>query len=217
MTRHEALDLAQSVGVSVSAAPAGLRAIQEPGCSAAIWSRTPEPALQRWLDSLAPAHLPRARLILPSDEIREATTQVMKAQGLPECAAWAMFIDDVVAPAALFSEIMDSPLLRLRLDVITTNACRKFHIDAVKARLICTYRGHATQYGNGAVGEEPVEVHDLPTGAPMILRGTQWPSGAAPGLLHRSPPIEGTGETRLVLVLDPIAADHDMEDEAQPH
>ena len=24
------------------------------------------------------------------------------------------------------------------------------------------------------------------------------------GLLHRSPPIEGTGETRLVLVLDPI-------------
>jgi len=24
------------------------------------------------------------------------------------------------------------------------------------------------------------------------------------GLLHRSPPIEGTGETRLVLVLDPV-------------
>ena len=39
----------------------------------------------------------------------------------------------------------------------------------------------------------------------MILRGTNWPSAAKPGLLHRSPPIEGTGETRLVLVLDPIA------------
>lgn len=30
----------------------------------------------------------------------------------------------------------------------------------------------------------------------------------ASGLLHRSPPIEGAGETRLVLVLDPI---HDPE------
>nr|WP_245926135.1 DUF1826 domain-containing protein [Ascidiaceihabitans donghaensis] len=30
------------------------------------------------------------------------------------------------------------------------------------------------------------------------------------GCLHRSPPIEGSGETRLVLVLDPI---FDLEDE----
>jgi len=36
------------------------------------------------------------------------------------------------------------------------------------------------------------------------MRGTLWPAKPATGLLHRSPPIEGSGETRLLLVLDPI-------------
>ena len=40
--------------------------------------------------------------------------------------------------------------------------------------------------------------------APILLRGTLWQERPRTGLLHRSPPIEGTGETRLVLVLDPI-------------
>lgn len=44
----------------------------------------------------------------------------------------------------------------------------------------------------------------MPTGAPIPLRGTLWPEGPRSGLLHRLPPIEGTGETRLVLVLDPV-------------
>jgi hypothetical protein len=42
------------------------------------------------------------------------------------------------------------------------------------------------------------------TGAPILLRGTLWPGDPPSGLMHRSPPIEGTGETRLVLVLDPV-------------
>ncbi|MCZ4269037.1 DUF1826 domain-containing protein, partial [Rhodobacteraceae bacterium G21628-S1] len=41
-------------------------------------------------------------------------------------------------------------------------------------------------------------------GAPIILRGTRWPETPVSGVLHRSPPIAGTGETRLLLVLDPI-------------
>lgn len=39
--------------------------------------------------------------------------------------------------------------------------------------------------------------------APDLLRGTLWLGKPASGLLHRSPLIEGTGETQLVLVLDP--------------
>lgn len=44
----------------------------------------------------------------------------------------------------------------------------------------------------------------VPTGSPIILRGTRWPETPVSRLLHRSPPIVGTGETRLVLVLDPV-------------
>ncbi len=106
---------------------------------------------------------------------------------------------------------MHAPCLRLRLDVVTTNACRKFHIDAITARLVCTYRGTGTQYGISTDGAEPRRVFTVPTGAPILLRGTLWRDRTASGLLHRSPPIEGTGETRLVLVLDPVT---DPEEEA---
>jgi len=64
--------------------------------------------------------------------------------------------------------------------------------------------------GDGAAGlhlqghRHAIRHLDRPTGAPILLRGTLWPEHPRSGLLHRSPPIEGTGETRLVLVLDPV-------------
>ena len=108
------------------------------------------------------------------------------------------------ALAQIFANIMQVAYLRLRLQVVSSNACHKFHIDSLKARLICTYRGTGTQYGTSENGTNPYEISDLPTGSVMIMRGTLWPENPMTGLLHRSPPIEGTGQTRLVLVLDPI-------------
>lgn len=105
---------------------------------------------------------------------------------------------------------MEAPFLRLRLDRVTTNACHKFHKDAVRARLICTYRGTGTQYRVSPDGAEPRRVYTVPTGAPVLLRGTLWPQHPASNLLHRSPPIEATGETRLVLVLDPVFDPQDV-------
>ncbi|MEM6618154.1 MAG: DUF1826 domain-containing protein [Pseudomonadota bacterium] len=193
------------VGVHESLSSEGLAAIKNPGSSAVIWKRKALPRFQNWIDAVAPAKLPRGRVIVPPAMVRQAVTKLASRAGLDSCQERAMLTDDIVNLAAVFARIMDTPYLRLRLDVIKNNACRKFHIDAVTARLICTYRGHATQYGNGAMGEDPDRIHEVPAGSPMILRGTTWPSEAKPGLLHRSPPIEGTGETRLVLVLDPIS------------
>jgi hypothetical protein len=117
---------------------------------------------------------------------------------------------DIVRLADMFSDLMTASFLRLRLDMVTTNACRKFHIDAITARLVCTYRGTGTQYGISTDGADPKRVFTVQSGSPILLRGTLWPAEPPSGLLHRSPPIEGTGETRLVLVLDPVT---DPEDE----
>ncbi len=205
MTLHQSLAREHCAGVTLTTTPKGLASIKDPACSAAIWKREPAAKFQNWIDSLDPVDLPRARIMLRAEMVRDAMADLLEAYALPDCDERTMLIDDIAALAAMFSSIMDSRYLRLRLDVIETNACRKFHIDALAARLICTYRGCATQYGNGAMGGEPKDIHDVPTGSPMILRGTSWRSTAEPGLLHRSPPIEGTGETRLVLVLDPIS------------
>ena len=196
--------IARQPSIRIVAARAGLAAIHRPGCPAAVWHRPTAPAFLSWLARLPPEHLPRIRVILRPEEVRSAVEAACAEAGMPAGDPLAAFVEDVVLLAETFAETMRAPYLRCRLDVITSNACRRFHIDAVTARLICTYRGSGTQMGVSTDGGDPSQIFAVPAGAPLVLRGTRWPELPPSGLLHRSPPIEGTGETRLLLVLDPI-------------
>lgn len=186
-----------------------LTAIRQTGCAATVWQRRPLPSFQEWLNGLDPEVLPQARMILRPHAVRDSVRQTCDALGTPECLERDRLIDDVAAMSDIFGSLMQAEWLRLRLDVITTNACRKFHVDAVTARLVCTYRGTGTQYGTGVPNGDPRRIFTVPSGSPIILRGTLWPEEPATGLRHRSPPIEGSGETRLLLVLDPVAGPED--------
>ena len=193
-----------AIGVGIASAAADLSVIHKPGCAAAIWRRQVGPGLQSYLDALDPAVFPRARIMLRPDTVYRTVTELCAASGMPDTDDRTAWIDDIALLAGQFAILTKAPYLRLRLEVVTTDACRKFHIDAVTARLICTYRGTGTQYGISTNGTEPSRVFTVTTGMPMILRGTLWPSDPPSGLMHRSPPIEGTDEARFVLVLDPI-------------
>lgn len=193
-----------AIGVGVADCADDLDVIAKPGVAAALWQRRVDPGWQAWINSLAPETLPQLRVILRPEMVRDAARAACDAAGLGESAARDWLIEDIAALADCFAGLMRARFLRLRLDVIETDACRRFHIDAVTARLICTYRGTGTQYGIGVDGEEPRRVFTTPTGVPLVLRGTLWPGDPPSGLLHRSPPIEGSGETRLLLVLDPV-------------
>lgn len=208
-----ALDLVQEAGAGIAVVdrPEGLTAFVKPGIAAAIWQRDPAPDFQAWIDTLPEDRLPSARVILRPGAVREAMVALCDGAGLPQGLQRNRLADDVAALAHVFARLMGAPFLRLRFDRVTGNACRRFHVDRVTARLVCTYRGPGTQYGSGAEGAEPDPVFSVPTGAPIILRGTLWRDDDAPGLLHRSPPIEGTGLVRSVLVIDPI---HDPGEEA---
>ncbi|CUH67197.1 hypothetical protein TG4357_02868 [Thalassovita gelatinovora] len=200
-----------AVGVDIVDTSDGFTIIRKPACAAAIWHRQPMPGFQAWIDALDPAHLPSARVVLRPDAVPEAVRHLCDIAGMAEGEERLWLEADIAGLATRFATLMHAPYLRLRLDRVSTNACSKFHIDAVMARLICTYRGAGTQYGTSIDGAPPKRVFRVATGAPMILRGTLWPEAPAAGLLHRSPPIAGTGETRLVLVLDPV---FDAEDTA---
>lgn len=193
-----------AIGVWVADSPEGLRPFLKPGCAAALWNREVLPCFQTWIDDLEPECLPRGRLILRPDAVRAAVAQLCASAGMPENAHRNSLVDDISALADIFGDLMNARWMRLRLDVVTTNACHKLHIDAVRARLVCTYRGTGTQYGNAEKAQDPACIVTVPTGAPILLRGTLWPARTDAPFLHRSPPIEGTGEARLVLVLDPI-------------
>lgn len=193
-----------AVGVGIADTPEGLAQIGTPGCAATIWRRQIGSGFQTWIDALDPTHLPKGRLVLRPKAVLEAFGHLCDIAGMEEAPERSWLGNDIAKLANRFAKIMRAPYLQLRVDTISTNACRKFHIDAIHARLICTYRGTGTQYGISRDGRDPKRVFTLATGVPMIMRGTLWPQNPPSGLLHRSPPIEGTGETRLVLVLDPI-------------
>ncbi len=199
--------------VAITDTPEGLCAIHQSGCAAAIWRRQPTREFQEWIDTLDPDRLPQTRVTLQPATVRAAMTELCAAAGVPDGPNRLRLIDDIAGLTDIFSKQMNTQYLHLRLEAISTNACRKFHVDVLTARLICTYRGVGTQYGVSANGEEPSRVFTVPTGAPIVLTGSKWPEERPTGLVHRSPPIEGTGETRLVLVLDP-AQDPDAEETA---
>ncbi|SMX26744.1 hypothetical protein TRP8649_00829 [Pelagimonas phthalicica] len=198
------ISTAPMAGVEINEEPTGLAAIHTPSCAAAIWNRTPLAQFQTWIDALPPETLPKTRTILRPNAVQRAMRDIYQASDLPATMERDLLIDDVAALAEIFADTMQAPYLRMRLDVITTNACRKFHMDVITARLVCTYRGTGTQYGISQNGDDPARIETVGTGSPIVMRGSRWPTVPQSGLRHRSPPIEGTGETRLVLVLDPV-------------
>ena len=166
---------------------------------------------------LAPGRLAERPGYAEPKDAREVVTQICEACGTPGGPERRMLVDDTAAVAEIFGTLMGARFLKLRFDVIATNACRRFHIDTVTARLVCTYRGTGTQYAFPITEDDPSEVFTVETGSPILLRGILWPERPNSGLRHRSPPIEGTGETRLILVLDPIIDPEDIVSPRQLH
>lgn len=105
---------------------------------------------------------------------------------------------DIAMLAARHRRLTGSHASRVRLDVIETDACRRFHADYVTLRLLCTYVGAGTQW---CWADAPEAIHDLAPGTVGLFKGRVLMED--PTILHRSPPIAATGEQRLLLVIDP--------------
>jgi hypothetical protein len=89
----------------------------------------------------------------------------------------------------------------LRLEGITTDACRRIHADYTDLRLITTYAGPGTDYLPRFATPNEGNLQRLATGDIGLFKGRLHAAGHEP-CLHRSPPIAGTGAARLVLVID---------------
>lgn len=170
-----------------------LDAVKRADVGAAIWRRSLDPALAAWADACPDHRLPAARF---ESTVAEAGRAL--AAAAPEAPLLAA---DAAALAARFAAIMGVGRLRLRLDVIRDDACRLWHLDRVRARLLCAYRGAGTEFGPGRPGGTPRAARALARGDVGIFRGSLWP-WAGETLLHRSPPMAARAETRLLLVID---------------
>ena len=171
-----------------------------PDQDAAIWARTVPPKVQQWLDFLPARNLPSGRFVLSPVQVAACMRDLFKSTSIPASPALDWLCEDAGRLAQSVAQLDNTDLVRLRVERIVNNACSKLHIDNVVARLICTYRGQGTALGLDPKTE--AQLQTVPTGLPILLKGKQWPGARMPSLHHRSPAIEGTGESRLVLVLE---------------
>lgn len=182
-----------------------LHEIRREDCNLAIWER---PSLPNFAPLVAGN--PRdIRFETALAQVPEGLRHELAQNGFGAAALWPALIADAAILAQHFCAVLALARLELRLEVVTSDSCRKFHADYVRARLITTYAGPGTDWVDSADAERlargaaPVAINRMKASDVGIFKGklaSQHPA------IHRSPPISDTGEQRLLLVLNPVAA-----------
>lgn len=181
----------------------GLQRILHPGTDLVVWSRSIPRDIIAELAVLGLDDLDDILLSSPIGMLDKALSHALGEAGYPDTPGLRA---DIAMLARQQAALTGDDDIRIRLEIVETDACRKFHTDYVKLRTITTYLGCGTQWTEatrpelaGCVDGPPIRQID--TGAVAIFKGRLWEE--RPGILHRSPPIGGSNAQRLVLVIDP--------------
>ena len=121
--------------------------------------------------------------------------------------------EDVVALASHFANVMAVDAVRVRIERVDSNACKKVHADFTDVRLITTYAGPGTDVAPHGSEDGGVDccIERIPTGWVGLFKGRNYGHGHPP-CFHRSPPVGDTGEKRLMLVIDtPLRASNHVQ------
>ncbi len=190
----------------------GLGAIAGSDVELVIWQRALPTDFGDWLERIDARLLPNIRVLLRPADLSRALVPLLNDCGLPEGPKRYLLLRDVEQLVSAFARIARTDLVDLRLESVSGDACRRFHRDCVEARLLTTYRGPATEWirpdhakaalEDQTAFEGPIERlrrYDV-----AIFKGSC--AEAASGIVHRSPPISGTGLTRLLLCLNQPSA-----------
>lgn len=142
-------------------------------------------------------------------EDRQRFRQELTSSTGCNCATLA---DDLVDLSELYAKVSQEQTVRIRIETVEDDGCRRFHLDNVVMRLVVTYFGPGTQWVPPAFATAAREqqtnytgpLNCIDTGDVAIFRGKK--SGAPDLVLHRSPPLRQVDPARLVAVIDSIDA-----------
>lgn len=187
---------------SVSASTDSLTNILQPDCNLAIWKREALPGMEGFF----PPEAQEIRITSALDGLPGTLDGRLHDAGFPGGSLRQNFVADVSNLARRYAALLKLERVELRLEIVTGDACRKWHADYVSARLITTYHGRGTQWidvpdaARVKQGLEPLSINSLNAGDVALFKGRLASDTPA---IHRSPPISKTGEKRLLLVLNP--------------
>ena len=128
-----------------------------------------------------------------------------------------LILNDIKGLLLQFEELSGAKSFRLLLSTVNTNMCSRFHTDMNDLRLLCTYSGPGTvwlsenninrdaleTYGdNETIVKDKSQINYAKTGAVVLLKGAVYPLKGTKAIVHRSPTIQETGISRLLLRID---------------
>lgn len=195
--------------------PAGLQRILETDVNLCVWRRAPSREVSNELQSLQANHLPDVRCTTRMESFDSDLRGLLMCNGLrPE--AFQHWCADVEQLAKHYFPLTHGRKVTLRLETTDNDGCRRFHVDRTHLRLLCTYRGPGTEWLPEAqvdreaqlagAGNEEILRYGSPSHLESfwvgILKGTAFPGNADHGLVHRSPPVEQSGQVRVLVCLD---------------
>lgn len=140
---------------------------------------------------------------------------------LPEAQDKALFVEDVTLLVDMFACLFDLEEVGLRLNVLSSAMCPRFHVDKIPCRLISTYAGSGSEWlheahvirdrlgRGGQVNDhesglyEKGRINQLNAGDVALMKGDEWPTSLGRGVVHRSPSASLESK-RLFLSLDMI-------------
>lgn len=199
--------------------PDGLTRIFDPGIQVVRWQRHKDQAIRAYFQqSLASGALDNGfRTIMNAGErLRPAL--------LPNLPGQNVVVDDICRLSALYSELLGCDAIGLRLEVLHSAMCPRFHVDRTGIRLACTYLGSGTEWiddrwvdhsklglGSNGVSDEVSGLYDHRTlveaAAPfdvVFFKGILWQGNNGRGAIHRSPVVAPGSGPRVLLVIDAI-------------
>jgi len=184
--------------------------------NAQLYPRAKRNEISRYLDEVLEQIQPLDRRLDDGSDLSRLP-EILR-QDLPDSGSWSdreVLIEDIEKAAHKFLDLSQSRRLRVQFGVVDTDTCRLFHVDHVKMRLLCTYKGAGTEWlddsnvrraGLGR-GDNRRIVRDfslVKRASPfdlLVLKGQRLFAKKG-GAVHRSPPIQSIEEKRVVLKID---------------
>jgi hypothetical protein len=200
-----------------------LKAILEPHVTLAVWHRELPNGLAADLDALCARH--------DFDVDLRFVHAAADLSGLFSEHAPSPALDalrrDITRLVDLFRRTVGCRAGRLRLETVSSDACRLFHVDVSSLRLLVTYSGLGTQWiandgvcrdemglrgrtvdqANAAIVPRAAAIRAVRRFSAALLKGEGYPGNLGNGIVHRSPPLGASGQRRLRLCLDAESED----------
>lgn len=192
-----------------------LHRILLPHVNVCVWRRSI--SIASWLREVSETLVwDRSVVVAPGQDLRGIFPELSQQR---EARLWAT---DVKRLLDTYRSVTGAEAVQVSLVTVHTNKCRKFHADFKPLRMVCTYAGPGTEWvedrsvnhdallepvhcfdtANARIVPRASSIEQARSGDVVMLKGALFSDKTVGAAIHRSPQIEGTGVSRIVVTLD---------------